>query len=116
MGRRGEDLAAELLCRRGFRVLARNWRCGRRELDLVALDGDTIVFVEVKTRGPGPQSAREAINHSKRRHLRQVAAAWLRAHPGWGREFRFDVVAVTREPSGRWRVEHLPEAFFGDDV
>ncbi len=97
-------------------MLARNWRSGRREIDLVTLAGDTVVFVEVKTRRRGPESAVEALAPSQRRRLRAAAEAWIHAHPGVGREFRFDLVAVQLGPDGRPRVEHVREAFFGDDL
>lgn len=97
-------------------ILDRNWRAGRRELDLVARDGDVIAFVEVKTRGPGPQAPLEAIGWAKRRDLRRAAEAWIHRHPGVGREFRFDAVGVRLLPGAPPEVEHVPAAFFADDV
>lgn len=97
-------------------ILARNWRAGRRELDLVARDGDVVAFVEVKTRGPGPAAPLEAIDRAKRRDLRRAAEAWIHAHPGVGREFRFDAVGVRLAPGARPEVEHVPAAFFADEV
>lgn len=80
LGRAGEEAAATLLHARGMRILARNWRSGPLELDLVCREGDTLVFVEVKTRGPGSLgSALEAVGPRKRQSL-------IRAHgPGWPR-------------------------------
>lgn len=94
LGERGEDLAAAHFRRRGATVLARNWRSGRDELDLVALEGRVLVFVEVKTR-----TAREAgagwfaVDARKRRALRRAARAWMRA-AGGAPHTRFDVVEV----------------------
>lgn len=116
LGERGEKLAARHLERRGHHVLARNWRSGRREIDLVTLAGDTVVFVEVKTRSRGPESPVEALAPGQRRRLRAAAEAWIHAHPGVGREFRFDLIAVELEPGGPPRVDHVRDAFFGDDV
>mgnify|MGYP006278149055 CR=1 FL=1 len=113
---RGEELAAGALERAGLEVLDRNWRAGRRELDLVAREGDVVAFVEVKTRSPGPQAPLEAIGPAKRRDLRRAAGAWIRAHPGVGREFRFDAVAVHLLADGRHRIHHVREAFWGDDA
>ncbi|HKK28728.1 MAG TPA: YraN family protein [Gemmatimonadota bacterium] len=116
LARRGEALAAERLERAGLEILDRNWRAGRRELDLVAREGPVVAFVEVKTRGPGPQPPLEAIGRTKRREVRRAAEAWIHAHPGVGREFRFDAVAVEVDASGTVRIEHVREAFRGEDA
>lgn len=76
LGRAGEEAAATLLRAHGMRVLARNWRSGPLELDLVCREGDTLVFVEVKTRGPGSLgSARDAVGPRKRQSLIRAARA-----------------------------------------
>lgn len=117
LGATGEALAAEHLRRAGLRILDRNWRAGRRELDLVAQEGEVVAFVEVKARGPGPQDPLEALGPAKRRELRRAAAQWIRSHPGVGLEFRFDVVAVRIGASGAPpEVEHVRNAFYGDDA
>lgn len=116
LARRGEALAAEHLARSGLEVLARNWRSGRREIDLVAREGPIVAFVEVKTRGPGPQAPLEALGRAKRRDVRRAAEAWIRDHPGVGREFRFDAVAVDVDGSGGARIEHVRDAFRGEDA
>lgn len=113
---RGENIAAGYLESRGFEILARNWRTGRRELDIVALDGRVVAFVEVKTRSGGPQHPLEAITRAKRREVRRAAAAWIREHPGLGEEFRFDAVAVRFEEGCQPTVDHVRNAFFGEDT
>lgn len=115
VGRSGEEAAVRWLERAGLEILSRNWRAGRRELDLVVRDGDVVAFVEVKSRRPGPQSAAEALGPRQRRRLRQAAEAWIHAHPGIGSEFRFDLVAVTRRAAGPPEIRHVPGAFTGDD-
>ena len=97
-------------------ILDRNWRSGRRELDLVVREGDVVAFVEVKTRRPGPASPLEAIGRTKRRDLRLAAEAWIHAHPGVGREFRFDAVGVRLEAGAPPELEHVPGAFFADEL
>lgn len=111
LGLRGEDLAAQALRRSGFRILARNWRSGRYEIDLVTWREGEVAFVEVKTRRPGPQSAAEAVTPAQRRNICRAAAAWMRENPGTGRSFRFDLIAVTWPEDGDPRVLHIPEAF-----
>lgn len=111
IGRRGEDAAAHLLERRGLRILARNWRAGQLELDLVCRDGNTLVFVEVKTRlADGLSSPAEAMTMRKRRAWYRAAQAWLAAHGAWDGPCRFDVVCVTRRGS-LVTPEHYPHAF-----
>ncbi len=115
-GSRGESLAAEFLRqRRGYAILARNWRSGRLELDIVARDGPTIVFVEVKTRRLGPQPAEEGLGSAQRRRLRRAAAAWIRSHSHPAGEYRFDLVAVTLRRDAPPILHHIREAFTGDD-
>ena len=116
LGEIGEAAAVAWLEGHGFVVLDRNWRSGRRELDIVARDGDVIAFVEVKTRAPGPQAPVEAVSRAKRRTIRHASEAWIHAHPGVGREFRFDVVGVTAGPRGKHRIRHYPDAFTSDDA
>jgi len=116
LARRGEALAAERLALAGLEILDRNWRSGRREIDLVAREGPVVAFVEVKARGPGPQAPLEAIGRAKRRDIRRAAEAWIHAHPGVGREFRFDAVSVEVDATGRARIEHVREAFRGEDA
>lgn len=111
LGRRGEDLAARLLRGAGYRILSRNWRAGRYEIDLIGARGGEVVFVEVKTRRPGPQPASESVTRAQRRRIGRAAAAWMRTNPRVGRSFRFDLIAVTWPEAGGPRVEYIPGAF-----
>lgn len=115
-GRTGERAAARWLERNGMRVLDRNWRQGRNEIDLVVRDGSTIAFVEVKTRrlGPGGTPAL-AVNAAKRRRLIRASTAWIASHPGNGRDFRFDIVEVTNAAGAVPLIDHWPDAFHADD-
>jgi putative endonuclease len=116
-GRAGEDLAARWLEAQGMRVLCRNFRHRRNEIDLVVRDGQTVAFVEVKTRRLGPGGApAAAVGPAKRRRIASAAAAWIVARPGEGREFRFDVIEVTNAPGRAPLVEHWPDAFRIEDV
>ena len=116
MGSRGERLAERFLTARGHRVLDRNWRRGRYELDLVVRDGDTVAFVEVKTRRPSVEPASASLTPAQRRRIRRASEAWIHAHPGVGREFRFDLVAIEANPGDPPRIRHFREAFFGDEA
>lgn len=110
-GRRAEDLARQHLEGRGWRVAAANVRAGRGELDLVAWDGEVLVFVEVKARSSaGHGLPEEAVDGAKRSRLVSAAEAYLAGLEGPAPACRFDVVAVDLA-GGRPRVRHLPDAF-----
>ena len=111
LGSAGEDAAADLLTRKGCTLLARNWRHARLELDMVCQDGDTIVFVEVKTRSSERYGgAAHAVGLTKQRVLCRAARAWLAAHKAWDKPCRFDVICVLRD-GDTLHLEHFRHAF-----
>lgn len=112
LGRRGEQVAAARLRADGWRVVARNVREGRKEVDLVATRGAVVAFVEVKARaGLAYGHPLEAITRAKRREIESVARAWLRRHPQPGRRVRFDAVSVLFRDDGPPLVEHVEDAW-----
>jgi putative endonuclease len=112
LGSYGERVAVRALTDAGLQVLDRNWRCRAGELDVVARDGDALVFCEVKTRtGTGFGHPVEAVTPAKRRRLRLLARAWLAAHEHHARDLRFDVVGVHVPSTGPAQVTHLRNAF-----
>ena len=105
-GRDAEDVALARLRRRGLRLLERNYRTRRGEIDLVMRDGDTIVFVEVRYRGDASHgSAAETVDRRKRAKLIAAAQFYLQ-QKRWRHACRFDVVALQGE-----RLEWLRDAF-----
>ena len=111
LGRRGEALAEELLCARGYTIVERNFRCRAGEVDLVALDGRTVVFVEVRSRrGETMGTPCESVDARKQARLTLVARHFLAAHRLAESDVRFDVVGVRfdREPPA---LEHVRGAF-----
>lgn len=108
VGAYGERVAVRYLTERGWTVLDRNWRSRSGELDIVARDGDEVVFVEVKTRsGTGYGHPAEAVTAAKVARLRRLAAEWLAAHDVHTAGVRIDVLAVLRSRRGAATVEHL---------
>ena len=100
-GADGEEAAAALLSRMGWTILARNWRSGHLELDIVAKERDVLVFVEVKTRAQGGmQAPYEALTDVKKERLLRGAKAWLAEYDAWGTPCRFDLVCVTTSAEG----------------
>ncbi len=95
IGSRGEDAAADVYRRRGYRVVARNWRCGLGEVDLIVERRGVLVFCEVKSRRDSPYGAGyEAVTWKKRAKLRALAHAYLQASSARPRAIRFDVASV----------------------
>jgi putative endonuclease len=114
LGRAGEDLAAAHLERLGYAIVARNARTRRGEIDLVARNEHTLVFVEVKTRRAGSWGPWEALHPRKREQVRRMASLWLaevrdRLFAG---EVRFDAIAVVIDARGKLvALHHLENAF-----
>ncbi len=108
LGRYGEDVATRFLVAKGWTILGRNWRCRQGEIDIVALDGDDVVFVEVKTRrGVAFGSPAEAVTREKLARLRRLAATWLATEDRGFAGVRIDVVAIEVAGASDARVEHL---------
>jgi len=110
-GKWAEDRAADFLVRRmGCTLLARNVRLAGGEIDLVVADGEMHVFVEVKARAAGAESAARSVSPDKRRRLGRAAAAWVARNGMPSGGCRFDVITVGGEGS-RHQLEHLRGAF-----
>ena len=108
LGRRGEDRAVEVLKNAGMEIIARNFRSPGGEVDIIALDGQTIVFVEVKTWSVfGIENLQYSVNFKKQRRIIETAKYFLAVNREYnGKAVRFDVIFVGKEA-----VTHLAEAF-----
>ncbi|GIF73155.1 YraN family protein [Asanoa siamensis] len=112
VGAWGERQAAQHLADQNFRVVARNWRCPLGEIDIIAWDGETLVFCEVKTRrGRAFGLPAESVVAAKARRLRRLGARWLAVHSARPREVRFDVIAVLVQRPGTVEIDHIRGAF-----
>lgn len=110
-GARGEQLAEVYLQEHGYEILCRNWRSGHKEVDLIALDKDMLVFVEIKARsGLGFGFPEEAVTPRKQSHLRVAAEVYLEQHPAY-RTVRFDVVSILFRGDTVDELRHLIDAF-----
>jgi putative endonuclease len=111
LGDAGEGAAAELLRSRGYRIVARNHRCRRGEVDLVAEKGELLVFVEVRTRATEAfGSPEETVSPAKQRRVLAAARDFLARWRGPERGARFDVVSVVDSPQGP-KLQHFENAF-----
>jgi len=115
LGDAGERHAARVLAARGWRILDRQWRGEAGEIDLVALDGDVLVLVEVKTRrGDRFGAAEEAVSPAKAARLLALGEEYVAAHPEHSeRVWRIDLVAITLDARGAVeRLTHLPDTYY----
>jgi putative endonuclease len=116
LGERGEAAAAEFLQSTGLAILDRNWHCEAGELDIVALDGEIIVIVEVRTRSSDAYGTpEESLTPRKCRHLRNAALAYLQEKDRLDAVWRIDVVAIDADRRGDvQRIEHYVNAIEGE--
>ena len=111
LGSEGEELAVKFLKKKGYTIIARNYKTNIGEVDIIAKDGDTIVFVEVKTRTNDTFGYPfEAVNRNKRKKLKNLALLYLKKQR---QEFavRFDVISISCVHNGKKSIEHIIDAF-----
>ncbi len=112
LGQKGEDLAVEHLKKAGYRILHRNWKTGKLEIDIIAENKDFIVFIEVKTRSEDYQEhPLSAINREKRRSMEYAASNFIQ----WNKidkESRFDVITVIINRDNTNKIDHIEDAFY----
>ena len=113
LGDRGENLAARHLRNLGYRIITRNFRCPLGEIDIVARDGSTLVFCEVKTRAYDDQgvSPEDQVNNTKQHQITKAAKYYLNRYGVAQPPSRFDVVAVVWPDGREPQVRHTPHAF-----
>ncbi len=111
LGKFGEDLAYQRIKRLGYKKIIRNYRCPLGEVDLIAYDGGTLVFIEIKTRkGRSIGYAKEAVNARKRLQLSKVALFYMKGNDCIEAKARFDVVAVSLN-GDKTQIEVVKNAF-----
>ncbi|MGQ9570114.1 MAG: YraN family protein [Thermodesulfovibrionales bacterium] len=111
LGIEGENLAVKFLEKKGYRIIKRNYKTYIGEIDIIAQDGDTLVFVEVKTRGNDSFGKPfEAVNKRKRQKLKNLALLYLKKQE---KEIpvRFDVLSIFNSDKGEEKIEHIKDAF-----
>ena len=109
LGKQGEQIAAAYLRQRGYTLIAQNWRAPQGEFDLIMRQGEVLVFVEVKTRKAGLESAFESITARKRTILERSAYHYLTENQ-LDSDWRIDVIAVAIPSNGQPIVEHIQDA------
>lgn len=110
----GEAAAEQRLKEQGFQLLARNWRCRTGEIDFIAIDGEILVFVEVRTRSGRATfgTPQESVNARKQRQIVETSQVYLHQERQHGRQVRYDVLAVQTDPTGAvLHIEQIRNAF-----
>ena len=111
LGDRGENVAARYLRNQGYKIIVRNFRCDMGEIDIVARDGKTIVFVEVKTRAYDDPTPEEQVNTIKQHQLTKAGKFYLGRYGIPQPPARFDVVAIVWPQGREPQIRHTPNAF-----
>ena len=111
LGKAGENAAARYLGNLGYRIIERNFRCGLAEIDIIARDGRTLVFVEVKTREEDDPAPEEQVNANKQHQLTRGARMYLSRYGSPQPPARFDVVGIVWPPGQSPQIRHTIDAF-----
>ncbi|WP_068475590.1 YraN family protein [Saccharicrinis aurantiacus] len=111
LGNKGEQIAVNFLRKNGYQILEQNWHFKQKEIDIIAIQGDTLIVAEVKTRSTENwEHPSEAINNSKIKFLVDATEAFIEERD-IDKEIRFDIISVIPE-NGEWKIEHIEEAFY----
>ena len=113
IGIKGEQIATDFLLNKGYIIIHRNWRSGKRELDIIAEHRDTLVIVEIKTRSRTDMGyPEEAVTKKKQQFLKAATEDFMSAHPQY-RNIRFDIISVLMDGGEMVReIVHFEEAFY----
>ena len=112
IGIKGEHIGAEFLLNKGYNILHKNWRSGRKEVDIIAFKDDILVIVEVKTRSKSVLSyPEEAVTRKKQEFLRIAAADFIAQFPEYV-HVRFDIISILLDREGVNEIVHFEEAFY----
>ena len=112
LGALGEQIALEYLLAKNYQILETNWACGHKEVDIIAKDGDTIVFVEVKTRhNPCLIDPEVTVDSYKQRHLIWAANSYVNRYQ-YDNDVRFDIIAIIVNSNNEKKIEHIEDAFY----
>lgn len=112
IGINGEQIAADFLQNKGYKVIFRNWRTGKKEVDIIAEKDNMLIFAEVKTRSRADLLfPEEAVNRKKQDHIRAAAAVFSAEHPQFP-NIRFDIISILMSGDTAREIVHFEEAFY----
>ena len=111
-GIKGEQIAEKFLLNKGYTILHKNWRSGRKEIDIIAMDGHLLVFVEVKTRHSFDFGfPEEAVNLQKQSHMKMAAEAFADTYTDF-ESVRFDIISILLKKDAEDEILHFEDAFY----
>ncbi len=112
IGIKGEQLAAEFLLNKGYIIIERNWRAGKKEVDIIAFKDNVLAVIEIKTRSSNDLLfPEEAVNRKKKDNLRAAAAVFVSDKPQYI-NIRYDIISVLMEFGTAKEIIHFEEAFY----
>ena len=112
IGIKGEQIAANFLLNKGYIILHRNWRSGKKEIDIIATKDDVVAIIEIKTRTNFDFGfPEEAVNRNKQRFLKSAAEAFINDNPHYP-VIRFDIISILIEGEQVKEIVHFEEAFY----
>jgi putative endonuclease len=112
VGKWGEMKACEYLQKKGFEVLSQNYRYQHAEIDIIAKQGNMLIFVEVKTRtGSGFGMPEEFVNYTKAKLILKAAENYIYS-TNWSSDIRFDIISLLLFPDGQFNIRHIEDAFY----
>lgn len=112
IGKKGEQIAVNFLKNKGYEILSLNWRSGKKEIDIIAVCGNEIVFTEVKSRSSFRMGfPEEAVHPHKQALLKAAAESYLESNPNT-RMIRFDIISILMPPGSPVEILHLEDAFY----
>ena len=113
IGKRGEKLARIFVKKQGMKILEKNYRAIRGEIDIIAEDNGQLVFIEVKTNTAANEISPELrVNHAKQRQIGKIAQMYMQVTGKSGMDSRFDVIGITLHPDERHEINHIRNAFW----
>ena len=113
LGRIGENLAVNFLEQNNYHILTQNYHSTYGEIDIVAIDNDTLIFIEVKTRKSNLEKALSSISNAKQKKIIKTAYHFLQQNPEYENfPTRFDAIAVIQKKDNRFKINHLQNAFY----
>ncbi len=112
IGIKGEQIAADYLLNKGYIIIERNWRTGKKEVDIIALKDNILIVFEIKTRSRiDILFPEESVNRRKQGHLKAAGAVYLNDHPEYI-NLRFDIISIVLEGDSVKEIVHFEEAFY----
>ena len=112
IGIKGEQIAADYLLNKGYIIIERNWRAGKKEVDIIAFKNDVLIILEIKTRSRTDiLFPEESVNHKKQGHLKAAGAVYMNEHPQYI-NLRFDIISIVMDGDSVKEIVHFEEAFY----